>query len=105
MPQRHKVVPHEKWLEARRQILQKEKAFTRRRDRLNRERRSLPWERVDKTYVFEGPDGKETLAQLFHGRRQLVVYHFMFAPEWDTGCRYCSFWADNFDDQVISCPP
>jgi predicted dithiol-disulfide oxidoreductase (DUF899 family) len=101
MPQRHKVVPHEKWLEARRQILQKEKAFTRRRDRLNRERRSLPWERVDKTYVFEGPDGKETLAQLFHGRRQLVVYHFMFAPEWDTGCRYCSFWADNFDDQVI----
>jgi predicted dithiol-disulfide oxidoreductase (DUF899 family) len=76
-------------------------AFTRLRDRLCRERRKLPWERVDKAYVFEGREGKETLAQLFDGRRQLVVYHFMFAPEWDEGCTHCSFWADNFDDQII----
>ena len=62
--------------------------MTRLSDRLNRERRSLPWERVGKTDVFERPDGKETLAQLFHGRRQLVAYHFMFAPEWDAGCRH-----------------
>jgi predicted dithiol-disulfide oxidoreductase (DUF899 family) len=101
MAERHKVVPHATWLEARRRFLSKEKAFTRLRDRLNRERRSLPWERVDKAYVFEGPDGKETLAQLFGGRRQLVVYHFMFAPEWDAGCPHCSFWADNFDDNVV----
>jgi predicted dithiol-disulfide oxidoreductase (DUF899 family) len=94
-------VSPEKWLEARRQFLRKEKAFTRLRCRLSRERGSLPWERVDKTYAFEGPDGKETLAQLFLGGRQLVVYHFMFAPEWEAGCRHCSFWADNFDDQVI----
>jgi predicted dithiol-disulfide oxidoreductase (DUF899 family) len=101
MAERHKVVPHATWLEARRRFLSKEKAFTRLRDRLNRERRSLPWERVDKAYVFEGPDGKETLAQLFDGRHQLVVYHFMFAPEWDAGCPHCSFWADNFDDNVV----
>jgi predicted dithiol-disulfide oxidoreductase (DUF899 family) len=99
--ERHKVVTHAAWLEARRRFLRKEKAFTRLRDRLSRERRGLPWERVDKAYVFEGPDGKETLAQLFDGRRQLVVYHFMFAPEWDAGCPHCSFWADNFDDNVV----
>ena len=101
MPDRHKVVSHEKWLEARRKFLAKEKAFTRVRDRLSRDRRNLPWERVDKPYVFEGRDGSETLPQLFAGRRQLVVYHFMFLPEWDAGCPNCSFWADNFDDQVI----
>jgi predicted dithiol-disulfide oxidoreductase (DUF899 family) len=101
MPQRHQVVSPARWLEARRQFLQKERAFTRLRDRLSRERRSLPWERRDKTYVLEGPDEKETLVLLFHGRHQLVVYHFMFAPEWDAGCTQCSFWADNFDDQVI----
>ena len=101
MPDRHKVVSREKWLEARRKFLAKEKAFTRARDRLSRDRRNLPWERVDKPYVFEGPDGSETLPQLFAGRRQLVVYHFMFLPEWDAGCPNCSFWADNFDDQVI----
>ena len=101
MPERHRIVSHDKWLEARRQFLRKEKAFTRLRDRLSRERRNLPWERVDKPYAFEGPDGKETLAQLFDGRHQLVVYHVMFAPEWDAGCPHCSFWADNFDDNIV----
>ena len=101
MPDRHKIVSHDRWLHARKQLLRKEKAFTRLRDRLSRERRNLPWERVDKPYVFEGPDGKETLAQLFDGRRQLIVYHFMFAPDWDAGCPSCSFWADNFDDNIV----
>jgi predicted dithiol-disulfide oxidoreductase (DUF899 family) len=101
MPDRHKIVSHDRWLHARKQFLRKEKALTRLRDRLSRERRNLPWERVDKPYVFEGADGKETLAQLFDGRRQLAVYHFMFAPDWDAGCPSCSFWADNFDDNIV----
>lgn len=101
MPERHKIVSHDKWLEARRKFLLKEKAFTRLRDRLSAQRRALPWERVDKKYVFDGPDGKETLAELFEGRHQLVVYHFMFPPEWDAGCPSCSFWADNFDDNIV----
>lgn len=67
------------------------------RDQLNKERRELPWERVDKNYVFDGPGGKETLGQLFEGRSQLVVYHFMFDPDWEAGCPHCSFWADNFN--------
>jgi len=77
--------------------LAKEKEFTGLRDELNRERRQLPWEKVEKRYVFDGPKGKETLADLFENRSQLVVYHFMFTPEWDEGCKHCSFWADNFD--------
>ena len=101
MPERHKIVSHDKWLEARRKFLLKEKAFTRLRDRLSAQRRALPWERVDKKYVFDGPDGKETLAELFGGRHQLVIYHFMFPPEWDAGCPSCSFWADNFDDNIV----
>jgi predicted dithiol-disulfide oxidoreductase (DUF899 family) len=67
------------------------------RDQLSAERRALPWLRIDKDYTFDGPTGKETLAQLFGDRSQLVVYHFMFAPEWDVGCKSCSFWADNFN--------
>ena len=67
------------------------------RDQLSAERRALPWVRIDKEYVFEGPDGRETLAELFEGRSQLVVYHFMFAPDWEAGCKSCSFWADNFN--------
>jgi predicted dithiol-disulfide oxidoreductase (DUF899 family) len=97
----HKVVSHEQWIAARKQFLRKEKAFTRLRDRLSAQRRALPWERVDKEYVFDGPDGKETLAELFDGRRQLIVYHFMFPPEWDAGCPSCSFWADNFDENIV----
>ena len=93
----HKVVSRDEWISARKQFLAKEKEFTRLRDQLSQQRRELPWERVDKQYVFEGPSGKETLADLFAGRSQLVIYHFMFGPDWEQGCPSCSFWADNFN--------
>ena len=94
---KHRIVSHKAWIGARRKFLAKEKKFTRLRDELARQRRALPWEKVDKQYVFEGPKGRETLPELFDGRSQLVVYHFMFAPDWDEGCKHCSFWADNFN--------
>jgi len=94
---KHRVVSHKAWIEARRKFLAKEKKFTRLRDALARQRRALPWERVDKQYVFDAPKGGETLAELFGGKSQLVVYHFMFAPDWNEGCKHCSFWADNFN--------
>jgi len=94
---KHRVVSHKAWIEARRKFLAKEKKFTRLRDELARQRRAMPWEKVDKDYVFDGPKGPETLSELFDGRSQLVVYHFMFAPEWSEGCKHCSFWADNFN--------
>jgi predicted dithiol-disulfide oxidoreductase (DUF899 family) len=97
----HKIVSHDQWIEARKQLLAKEKEFTRLRDQLNERRRALPWERVDKVYVFEGPDGKETLPELFDGRSQLVVYHFMFGPDWEAGCPHCSHWADNFNGIIV----
>ena len=93
----HRVVSEDEWVGARRRLLDKEKEFLRLRDQLSAERRELPWVRVEKQYVFEGPAGKETLADLFAGRSQLIVYHFMFAPEWEAGCRGCSFWADNYN--------
>jgi predicted dithiol-disulfide oxidoreductase (DUF899 family) len=93
----HPVVSGKEWLAARTALLVKEKEFTRLRDELSQQRRELPWEKVDKPYVFDGPQGKEALADLFEGRSQLVVYHFMFSPEWDEGCKHCSFWADNFN--------
>ncbi len=93
----HPVVSHEEWLRARIAFLAKEKEFTRLRDDLSRLRRALPWERVEKSYSFEGPGGKEELADLFATRSQLVVYHFMFSPDWNEGCPHCSFWADNFN--------
>lgn len=93
----HRIVSRDEWLAARQGLLAREKDFMRLRDQLSSERRALPWERVDKPYVFQGAAGRETLADLFAGRRQLVVYHFMFAPEWETGCKSCSFWADNFN--------
>jgi predicted dithiol-disulfide oxidoreductase (DUF899 family) len=93
----HKIVSREEWLEARKRLLAREKEFTHQRDALSQERRELPWVRVEKNYVFQGPNGAETLSDLFAGRSQLVVYHFMFAPEWDAGCKSCSFWADNFN--------
>jgi predicted dithiol-disulfide oxidoreductase (DUF899 family) len=96
--QNHKIVSHEAWLEARKQFLIREKEFTRLRDQLSAGRRELPWERVEKNYVFEGPHGKETLSDLFQGRSQLIVYHFMFDPDWQAGCPHCSFWADNFNN-------
>jgi predicted dithiol-disulfide oxidoreductase (DUF899 family) len=93
----HQIVTHDEWIAARRRFLTKEKEFTRLRDELSRERRELPWERAEKEYVFEGANGRETLADLFGKRSQLIVYHFMYDPDWEIGCRSCSFWADNFN--------
>jgi predicted dithiol-disulfide oxidoreductase (DUF899 family) len=92
-----KVVSKAEWRAARKQLLTKEKEFTRLRDELSQSRRELPWEKVDKNYVFDGPTGKQPLADLFDGRSQLVVYHFMFGPGWKEGCPSCSFLADTFD--------
>ena len=97
MEKRHPVVSREEWVEARKVLLAKEKAFTRERDALSRARRELPWVRVDKAYEFDGPEGRVTLAELFGDKSQLIIYHFMFTPEWDEGCPHCSFWADSFD--------
>jgi predicted dithiol-disulfide oxidoreductase (DUF899 family) len=96
----HQVVTQEEWGDARKQLLAKEKEFTRLRDQLSQARRDLPWVRVTKQYVFEGPEGKQTLGQLFNGHSQLIVYHFMFDPDWEAGCKSCSFWADNFNGIV-----
>jgi predicted dithiol-disulfide oxidoreductase (DUF899 family) len=95
--QSSRVVSHEEWVAQRVAFMAKEKEFTRLRDELSRQRRELPWEKVTKSYLFDAPGGKETLAELFQGRSQLVVYHFMFAPAWEEGCKSCSFWADNFN--------
>ncbi len=92
-----KIVSEAEWLVARRDLLTREKELTRLRDEVSRHRRELPWVKVDKEYVFDGPDGKETLADLFDGRSQLIVYHFMFGPDWDEGCKSCSYLADHFD--------
>jgi len=97
----HPVVGAQEWVEKRKQLLAREKEFTRLRDELSVARRELPWERVEKEYVFDGPTGKQTLGDLFDGRSQLVVYHFMFAPEWNDGCKSCSWWADNFERNVV----
>ncbi len=97
----HPVVSQKEWLETRKTFLAEEKKLTRLRDELSRKRRELPWVKVEKNYVFDGPDGKETLADLFDGRSQLVVYHFMFGPEWGEGCTRCSMGADHFDRSVI----
>lgn len=93
----HKVVSSAEWLAARKELLAREKELTRMRDELNRQRRELPWVRVKKEYVFEGPDGKETMADLFNGRSQLIVQHFMFGPGWKEGCVGCSFKSDHID--------
>jgi predicted dithiol-disulfide oxidoreductase (DUF899 family) len=93
----HPVVSPEEWLEARRTLLAKEKALTRQRDSVCEERRALPWVRVEKDYRFQGPEGEVTLAELFRGRRQLIVYHFMFGPGWKEGCDGCSFISDHVD--------
>ncbi|HET8845399.1 MAG TPA: DUF899 domain-containing protein [Ktedonobacteraceae bacterium] len=95
------VVSHKEWLSARTALLAKEKEFTQLRDELSRQRRALPWERVEKQYSFDGSNGKETLADLFEKRSQLVVYHFMFNPEWNEGCKNCSFWADSFNSNDV----
>jgi predicted dithiol-disulfide oxidoreductase (DUF899 family) len=97
----HAVVTHEDWIAARKTLLVKEKEFSRLRDELRRQRRELPWEKVEKDYVFEGPDGNESLLDLFDGRSQLIVYHFMFDPDWEEGCKSCSFLADHYDPAVV----
>lgn len=95
------VVSRDEWLAARRDHLQQEKEFTRLRDQLSQQRRELPWVKVDKEYIFAGPEGEESLSDLFEGRDQLVIYHFMYGPDWAEGCPSCSFWADNFDNIII----
>ena len=106
----HAVVTHDKWVAARKKHLAKEKEFTRLRDQLSKERRELPWELVDKEYVFEGENGPQTLGDLFQGRGQLVMYHAMFNPETasehttytkDAPCFVCSFWMDNFNGVTV----
>jgi predicted dithiol-disulfide oxidoreductase (DUF899 family) len=97
----HKIVSHDEWTKARKALLAKEKEFTRTRDRLSAERRALPWVKVDKAYVFDTPIGKKTLSDLFDGRSQLVVYHFMLGPGWEEGCPSCSYLADHFDGAKI----
>ena len=97
----HKVVPHDEWIKARKAFLAREKEFSRQREAVARDRRDLPWEAVAKEYVFDGPTGKATLVDLFDGCGQLVVYHFMFPPEWDEGCPHCSFWADSFNGSPV----
>src|SRR5215471_10132679 len=96
-----KVVSPAEWLVARKELLKKEKEFTRLRDDISRMRRELPWEKVEKDYVFEGPTGKVALTELFSDKSQLVVYHFMFGPGWEQGCPSCSFLADNFDGMRV----
>jgi predicted dithiol-disulfide oxidoreductase (DUF899 family) len=92
-----KVVSEAEWLVARRDLLAREKELTRLRDEVSRHRRELPWVKIEKEYVFDGPNDKETLADLFEDRSQLVVYHFMFGPDWEEGCKSCSYLADHFD--------
>src|SRR3954468_19209384 len=96
----HQIVTREQWIEARRAHLAKEKQLTRQRDELARERRELPWVKVEKQYLFDSPRGKVTLADLFAGRSQLFIYHFMFGPDWKEGCPSCSFVSDHLDGAV-----
>ena len=96
----HSVVSKELWLAARRTLLEKEKAFSKQRDELAAQTRGLPWTPVDKDYIFAGPDGSENLADLFAGKSQLIVYHFMFGAEYEVGCKSCSILADHFDPSI-----
>lgn len=97
----HPVVTREQWLRKRKELLLKEKELTRARDRINEERRQLPWVKVEKSYVFDAPEGKVPLADLFDGRSQLVIYHFMFGPDWEEGCPSCSYVSDHVDPALV----
>src|SRR5581483_8275636 len=97
----HKVVAPKVWLSARKKLLAEEKKFTKLRDRLNQKRRDLPREKVEKDYVFDGPNGKESLADLFGKHSQLIVWHFRFGPDWKEGCYHCSFLADSFKGNIV----
>ncbi len=99
--QTHKTVSRDEWIAARRTLLAKEKELLTARDKLRQQTRELPWVKVDKNYLFEGPNGKETLSDLFAGRSQLVVKHFMLGPGWKEGCVGCSFGADQLDGSVV----
>jgi predicted dithiol-disulfide oxidoreductase (DUF899 family) len=92
-----KAVSQKEWIAAGKKLLAKEKRFSKARDEMNRERRKLPWVKIEKDYVFRGPKGKVTLGDLFDGKSQLIIYHFMFGPGWGDGCPHCSFWADHYD--------
>jgi predicted dithiol-disulfide oxidoreductase (DUF899 family) len=97
----HLIVSHDEWLSARKELLEQEKEFTRLRDKLSQQRRELPWTKLENDYVFDGPDGKESLEDLFQSNSQLIVYHFMFDPEWSDGCKSCSLLADHYNPAVI----
>jgi len=99
--QPHKVVSQSEWIESRKAFLAAEKQFTKARDELSRQRRQLPWVKIDKPYLFEGPNGKETLADLFGSKSQLIVYHFMLGPGWEEGCKSCSYLSDHWDGAAI----
>jgi predicted dithiol-disulfide oxidoreductase (DUF899 family) len=93
----HRVVSEQEWIEARTALLKKEKELTRQRDEISRLRQELPWVKVEKNYTFDSPEGRVSLTDLFDGRSQLIVYHFMFAPDWEQGCDGCSFICDHVD--------
>jgi predicted dithiol-disulfide oxidoreductase (DUF899 family) len=93
----HRIVSRDAWIEARKQLLDEEKTFTRARDSLSAKRRALPWVKIEKDYRFHGPDGEASFGDLFGKQKQLIVQHFMFAPEWEKPCKSCSFWADGFN--------
>ena len=99
--QTHTIVSSSDWLAARKLLLAKEKEFTRLRDELSQARRDLPWEPVSKPYEFHGAKGEVALSDLFDGRSQLIVYHFMFGPDWEAGCPHCSHWADSFNGIIV----
>jgi predicted dithiol-disulfide oxidoreductase (DUF899 family) len=99
--QTHKIVSRDEWIAARRALLDKEKALLKAKDAVRRETRELPWVKLDKAYQFDGPNGRETLSDLFAGRSQLIVKHFMLAPGWKEGCLGCSFGADQVDGSVV----
>ena len=96
-----RIVSRNDWLVERKAFLAEEKAFTRARDALSAKRRELPWVKIDTPYTFETLQGKQSLSDLFAGRSQLIVYHFMLGPDWEVGCKSCSFWADNFNDIIV----
>src|ERR1700684_4159358 len=97
----HRIVSADEWIAARKAHLAEEKAFTKARDALSKKRRELPWEKVEKKYVFDTANGRQTLAELFGGKSQLIVYHFMLGPGWEAGCPSCSYLADHFDGAAI----
>ena len=98
---KHKVVSQQEWLAARKELLAAEKEFTRQRDAISAKRRELPWVKVEKNYVFDGPNGKVSLSEMFRDKSQLIVYHFMLGPGWEQGCPSCSFLGDHFDGSLV----